>query len=396
MVRTGVLLLMNEPVTHPTEVEVAIGVRGTAAEGSPIVAPTGTARSVLEGVIARELADGSAIVSFSGGRDSSAVLAVGVHVARKYGLPLPRPAMLRYPGDQDSDETEWQELVLHHLGIDDPIIIDVVDRATYLDEHARASLRRRGLLFPPALHLRNAVLPAAAGGVLLTGEGGDEVLGTRRITPLTLLARYHRRPSRGLLRWALSESRPLPLRARAEASADASYRPWLTQKGRRLLLGAARDDVRAPLHWGRETHLMARRRASRELARCFQSVADDHDVQVRHPLLAPEFLAALAAEGGRWGFAGRTDLMRHLFSDLLPDSLLARSTKAHFGAVRWGATEREFAERWDGSGLPEDLIDPERIREEWLSERPGGVSVLPLHAAWLHSEGLSWEGQTHD
>ena len=102
-------------------------------------------------------------------------------------------------------------------------------------------------------------------------------------------------------------------------------------------------------------------------------------------------IRALAAEGGRWGFAGRTALMRHLFSDLLPDTLLARSTKAHFGSVRWGEPERAFASAWDGGGLA-DWIDVEALRAEWLSERPAGACALALHAAWLDSEGVPVDG----
>ncbi|GAA4191449.1 hypothetical protein GCM10022288_22250 [Gryllotalpicola kribbensis] len=381
--------MTDRDYVRPTPDEIAFGVVGDTAGFSVTgLHPTG-ARAALELEIARCFGDRPVYVSFSGGRDSSAVLAVATSVARQRGLPDPIPVIRRYPGDPDSDETSWQNLVLEHLGIRHPIVIDVVERATYLDDAVTANLRRRGLLWPPALQLDDPMLPLVAHGTLLTGEGGDEVLGPRRITPLTLLLRLGRRPRPALLRWALLSVFP---RGRGRLNRELRQgMGWLTDAGRRELVERLRAADHRPWHWGRETIELLGRRVPDVLARNYQRAADDHGVRIAHPLLAPRFVRALAAEGGRWGFAGRTAVMRHLFSDLLPDELLARSTKAHFGAVRWGDAERRFARDWDGGGLPQ-WIDPERIRAEWLSEHPAGASVLALHAAWLHAEGLPVEG----
>lgn len=373
--------------------ELALGVRDRGGSSGAVAEVPGSARLALEAVVARALTSGPTFVSFSGGRDSSAVLATAVHVARERNLPLPRPIILRYPGDRDSDETEWQELVLGHLGIDDPIVLELDTPPTYLDADTQANLRRRGLLFPPALQLKDHIRPLASGGMLLTGEGGDEILGPHRITPLTLLVKYRRRPSRTLLSWTLEEV--APGRTRRAARATIARSPWLTEKARAMLRHDLRSAAKTPLHWGEQTKSMVTGRITHDLTHNLQLLADEHDVTYVHPLQSPEFTSALAREGGRWGYAGRTDLMRHLFADLLPDELLARSTKAHFGSVRWGAQERRFAETWDGDGLSTELFDVERLRAEWLSERPAGASALPLHAAWLHSQGLPWEGASH-
>ena len=167
----------------------------------------------------------------------------------------------------------------------------------------------------------------------------------------------------------------------------------MTTEGRARWVRRRVSEDDRPLHWGRETLRMTRQRVPVALEHNYQLVADEYDVVVRHPLQDARFMRSLAGAGGRWGFAGRTDLMRYLFADLLPDAILSRESKAHFGGVRWGAAERDFARRWDGGGLRDDGLDTEALREHWLSERPLGATVLALHAAWLHSEGLSWEGE---
>lgn len=56
-------------------------------------------------------------VAFSGGRDSSAILAVAVDLARREGLPLPVPVTNVFPDAPETDELVWQELVIRHLAL---------------------------------------------------------------------------------------------------------------------------------------------------------------------------------------------------------------------------------------------------------------------------------------
>ena len=81
----------------------------------------------------------------------------------------------------------------------------------------------------------------------------------------------------------------------------------------------------------------------------------------------------------------RTAAMRSLFGDLLPDAILARRSKAYFNRAFMGEETRAFAQRWDGSGLDHDLVDPELLRAEWLSDFPSAISTPLLQAAWLGS-----------
>lgn len=385
------------PFIRPSAREIALGLAGDRSPASLGTASLpGTPRAVLEKILEDLLAGGPVCVTFSGGRDSSAVLAVARHVARVHGMDPPRPITLRYPGLPETDESDWQDLVIRHLGLEaEWIIVDCSKPSTYLGDAARDGLRRRGLVWPPALQLDAPELLIAEGATLLTGEGGDEVLGARRITPLSLLVHFRRRPSRQLLGWTAQELVPRRLNSAAQQR-SLSLSPLaevLTPVGRRELARLHTLADRRPLSWAGETRRMVEQRVPRVLAHNYQLVADEHDVRLGHPLQDARFLHALADAGGRWGYAGRTDAMRAIFADVLPDELLRRSTKASFGSARWGETERAFARSWDGSGIPTDLLDVEALRAHWLADYPQGATAAALHAAWLHSEGLSWEGE---
>jgi asparagine synthase (glutamine-hydrolysing) len=58
--------------------------------------PAAPVRDALENAMLPALRRSPCFVSFSGGRDSSAVLAVAVEVARRHGLPEPVPATMRF------------------------------------------------------------------------------------------------------------------------------------------------------------------------------------------------------------------------------------------------------------------------------------------------------------
>jgi asparagine synthetase B (glutamine-hydrolysing) len=347
-------------------------------------------RELLERVVLEALVAGPTFVTFSGGRDSSAVLALAAHVARREQLPLPVPVTTVHPGVPESDESAWQGLVIRHLGITERIVLTVTDEHRLLGERARASLRRRGLLWPAALHNDDVVLEQVAGGQLLTGEGGDEVLGRRRITPVYLLLHERHRPSRSLVKEAALALVPGAPRALVARVAAHRRRPeWLRGEAAQQLAHVEGVLTRSPWRWDDATVAMIKQRPYAVLAANYAAVAAEHSVHVRHPLRDPRFLLALAHDAGRWGYRGRTHLMRVLFHDLLPDELLARSSKAWFNGAHFGEDERAFARDWDGSGLDADLVDADALREHWLSGHPSGSTAPLLHQAWLATSGAA-------
>src|SRR5665213_2751106 len=78
-----------------------------------------TPRIALEAILVDALRRPPCVIGFSGGRDSSALLAVAAHLARREGLDPPIAATNVFPGDVQAAESEWQELLVRHAGIAD-------------------------------------------------------------------------------------------------------------------------------------------------------------------------------------------------------------------------------------------------------------------------------------
>src|SRR3954453_21831281 len=98
----------------PTPLELLAGTGlGEYEDKDKEVAPAASAgvtpREALEEVVGEALARPPCLVGFSGGRDSSAILALATYVARREGLPLPVPATYVFPGIRKADESSWQD-----------------------------------------------------------------------------------------------------------------------------------------------------------------------------------------------------------------------------------------------------------------------------------------------
>lgn len=346
-------------------------------------------REALESVILRCFEKGRVFVLFSGGRDSSAILATAVHVARREGLPLPVPVTEWFPDLPEANEDRWQSMVIEHLAVSEWLRIDRTRDADLLGEASQASLRRRGLLWPAPLHPKTSLLRLIGPGAVLTGEGGDEIFGPRRITPLHYVHLRRGGSSRREV-WtrAAKVFTPGPLRRRSIARdivrAAASVSPWLrpeaVQESARLI---ARDIGSEPVHWGRSIRWYPGIRALDRGESNYRLLGQEFDQQIVAPLLEPTFLAALADFGGALGMRSRTAWMEELFSDVLPAPVLRRRSKASFNTAYFGPGVRAFADEWDGRGVDHELVDAERLRQEWLTPSPRAMAAMLLHAAWL-------------
>ncbi|WEG09169.1 asparagine synthase-related protein [Microbacterium horticulturae] len=340
-------------------------------------------RHALEELIRERLESGPCYVLFSGGRDSSGILATAVAVARRIGVEDPIPVSVRFPGAPDSIETEWQELVLEYLDVNERIVFELGDDQTWLSEGAQRSLRRNGLLWPAAVHVWQSVFESLSGGSLLTGENGDMVLSGRRITPLIDAMRTgHPRRALRALRW-ISDDRKRSAQSGRMLAEDL---PWLTSEGRQI--AASYRWPIAPLNWSRALAAVVASRPARLVDTNLSGMIASNGLIPLHPLGHPRFVSALCGAGGLVGLGDRTAMMRSLFAGLLPDAVLARSSKASFDQTRWGPVEREFVQTWSGLGVSARFIDSDRLRDTWMSERPGSLSELHLHAAWLAQNNL--------
>ncbi len=374
---------------RPTPLEVACGVMlGPDAEAPslPEPNPSTTPRQALEEAIRPLLERTPCLVTLSGGRDSSAVLAVAVHVARREGLPLPVPISVRFDQAPGTSEPEWQELVVRHLQLQDWEILEVGDELDLVGPRATRLLLRHGVRHPAHACLFALQLERARNGSLLTGLAGDTVFGSWRYWQLIDVLALRRRPTAHDLLLAGYGLSPGPLR-RVAAHSRIPSRPWLTPTASAYLRGRVGDEAaRAPRSFAAHLAVRQRARSLQASVATMQILARDEEAVAFDPLCDPSFVVSLAHAGGRTGLGSRTAIMRMLFGDLLPEELISRSDKARFPFAYFRAPTREFARSWSGEGLPTELVDAERLRATWLELLPNGYSATALQQAWLVSQ----------
>jgi hypothetical protein len=345
-----------------------------------------TPLAALERVILPALLRPPCLVSFSGGRDSSAVLAVASHLARREGLPLPVPATQRFPNAPDTQEAEWQERVVVHLRLQEWVRLEWDDELDVVGPVATRMLRRHGVLWPPNLHFHIPLLAAARHGSLLTGVGGDEVFKPTRFARAAAVLGGEMRPrARDVLRVGLALA-PRPVRRAVIRRRDPGPgpAPWLRNHAREAVAAAFADHMASePMRWDAKLRWWWRLRFLQMFFSHARLLAADVDVRIEQPLADPAFLAALGRQAPLLRFVDRTAAMRLLFADLLPDELCARPTKAMFDEPLWNRHSREFAARATGEGLDAELVDGEGLRALWSSGQVNVRTYLLLQAAWL-------------
>src|SRR5688572_23125394 len=382
------------PALQPTPLELAAGtvVGWAPPEPLPDVPASLTPLEALQDALVPALERGRCCVAFSGGRDSSAILAAAVDAARARGLDDPVPLTMRFPGAEASLEDRWQEEVVAHLGLSDWHRVEIAGDLDFVGPHATAVLRRHGSFWPANGHSYLPLFAWARGGTLVTGLDGDGLLDGWQWGQVAAVLGGRRRPSpRDALRVVKAHS-PRPLRrawaARRERAFDRLS--WLTPDAREQINRAfVRQRAEEPPDWRRRLgrYYLGQRHLA-VIGETMQMTAADAEVAMAHPLLDRRFLAAFARAGGRAGYADRTEAMGVLFGGLLPRHVVERRSKAEFSGAFWGEASRVFAESWSGRGLDPALVDAERLRAAWLSPSQGARSACLLQQAWLADSGV--------
>ncbi len=351
-------------------------------------------RQVLEEIVRRALLRAPCGVAFSGGRDSSTVLAVATHVARRDGLPEPIPITRVFPGVPGAEELEWQELVIRHLGLDNWHRVELTDELDLIGELAAPRLLEHGVSWPPTGHGDIPLLePLSPGGSLLDGEGGDVVLGVtaHRVAPVTTLLRSPRPLRWSRLRSAGGALAPTRIRAShiTRGYHDKGF-SWLRPEVEDALVRFLGSSAAAePLSFAASVRMAPHTRSDTLWAHNRQFFADQRGVRFTSPLLDPRFVEALARDGGWLGRGDRAAVLRRLVPDLLPDAILTRTSKASFGGAFLARPTREFAARWTGEGLDANLVDPDELRRIWQRGEGSFLVAALLQTAWLATEGAA-------
>jgi asparagine synthase (glutamine-hydrolysing) len=319
------------------------------------------------------------------------VLAVAARKARSEGLAPPIPLTARFPGAPAAEESAWQELVVRHLALDDWERVESDDENGELDlvgPVAARSLLRHGVLAGSNAHFHGWLLERCRGGSLLTGLDGDGLFGWRWAHVASLLARRVAPELRDALRVGHAAA-PARIRGAIDRHRDPDfYAPaWLQPEARRDYAQARSRDIAEPVRWNAHIEGFARKRYLVEWTASFDALAEDAGAKIRHPFLDRRFLASLKRSGGAWGWGDRATTLAALFGDLLPGSVLERSTKALGTQIYWREPSREFRRNWDGRGFNPALIDADALRAVWLAERADVRTGLLLQSAWLHARG---------
>jgi asparagine synthase (glutamine-hydrolysing) len=366
-----------------TELEVATGHVLGQVDAPPWPEVDGGPLDVLFDEARRTLGRGRCVVAFSGGRDSSALLAAFLHVARRDGFEEPTAITARWPGDAAAEESEWQDHVARELKLKHWEIITPGTDFDLLGPLATGLLRAHGLLWPAPAAVFLPMIDAAGDGVLVTGDGGDEVFGNWGMGRIWSAVRQGR--LRSAVRPVLGAAMPDWLRRRRALSGAEPYQSWLSPEAWTALREAlaAEAVAAAPLWWPDYLREVGSERGLRLAERAYATICASRGGSLATPLRSPAFLSALARCGGRLGLGDRTSVMRALFSPLLDDTVLSRVSKATFAGVHWGPASRQFAEDWDGTGVPARWVDADALRAAWCAPTPVYGAALPLQAAWL-------------
>ena len=352
----------------------------------------------LERAMVGALEHAPCLVDFSGGRDSSAVLAVAARVARREGLPLPIPSTYRFRGRPEADESHWQELVIRHLELPDWHRREFDDELDLLGPVAQDVLKRHGLIAPCTAYAGLPSLMDAAGGTAVSGLEGDGLFGGWSFARAWSVLKGSVRPEwRDFLRIARlgapDAARQRLTRRRFSLDAD-----WVPAEAAAELEGRLAAEIASePRRWDRRVDWWSRGRLLAMLRQANEVLARDAGARMVHPLLDPLFLAAMARAGGRSGFGDRTSAMKMVFGDLLPAAVLSRADKADFTFVYFSDASKAFADHWSGNGVSPDLVDSEALRATWKLEPPAWPDMrsgLLLQAAWLADSGIR-DGEDH-
>jgi asparagine synthetase B (glutamine-hydrolysing) len=337
--------------------------------------------------IVREVDHSPVYVQFSGGCDSSLVLAAAVEACRRTDHTPPIPVTLRYPNLPETDESDYQDLVVGHLGLTEWRIHQEPDGFDLLAPAAIEGLRRFGLVWPAPplamLHFYRSHEP----GLWLNGEGGDESLGPRRIGGLFNAWNAARRKQGRAVAGNLANTfAPQSVRERRIRIYDHVDLGWLSPDLQAEYLGVARrywtwQPLRPSRYAERYLELPAVQLARHNIA----AIGGLAGHKVCMPLMSPDVVHVVTDCSTSQDVRSRTRVLRRHATEHLPSEIVNRRDKRFMGPVFFNSATREFARRWDGRTSYVE-IRASWLKEEWMKPEPSAMTMLLLQHAWLESE----------
>jgi hypothetical protein len=359
----------------------------------PAPVPGRSPRDVAEGLILEALRRGRVGVALLGGSGSAAMLAGATAQARLHGLEEPVALSLDFARPEMAEDERYRERVVDHLQLRHRWErVPVADgELELLGPHARATLTEHGLLYPANVYWVRPLLERLGGGTLVVAHAQEESFDYWPFGPLVDALRGRRPHDRATIQLAALAALPPPVRARVlRARFPPPELPWLRPAGR-AALAEAWEVPAVPLRYGRAVDQGRGQRCFRAIPNAYTTVAAAYGVTPLFPYQAPAFTSAVIAHFEGRGLGEQEQTLERIVGDLLPGELAGGRDRTAYGGVFFGPSTREFAARWSGGGLDEELVDPEALRALWTSERYDWRTSALLHLAWLHDRAAGLE-----
>jgi asparagine synthetase B (glutamine-hydrolysing) len=344
-------------------------------------------RSLFEILISRitkRLDSRPCYVEFSGGCDSSLVLAAAVRACRRIDHDPPIPITYRYPLLPVTHENDYQDAMLSYLNMS-ATVFEITNEFDLLGPAAQRGLREFGVVWLAPFVASGDVYRSLEPGLFLSGEGGDEVLGPRRIAGMYRAAEAFRRGKFSSVAGnVMATFGPRPIRTR-RINRGAAVSPWIAESERVRFAQQVRRVFNPPLLPGSfadyylqmPTVLLARSQ--------LEAIAAWTGHTFSAPLMDPEFVHAVGDLTPAAQLRNRYRVLRYHFSEQLPPIILNRLSKSYMQSVAINDHAREFARHWDGQ-IGDSVVDADLLRAHWLQEDQDNVSAstyLLLQSAWL-------------
>ncbi|MDV6304439.1 asparagine synthase-related protein [Rhodococcus cerastii] len=380
-----------------TDREIAYGFPIGSAEseirkGQPLRRrrPQSSPIEILDRILMEALSKTPCVIAFSGGRDSSLLLARAAMVAKKHGLPRPVALTHRYPAeDTDAQETEWQNRVIDHLRLLDLplewVINDVSTEFDILGKPLTNLLAANGRPFyPPASGSTLFDCKFASGGSVVTGEFGDELFGSSRSYRFRRAVSAFRlsepKTIKGVVRPLLRTMRAVDVDEITQLTGVS----WLTTEERALFLQDTKRAVDDSFGWRGEVRRKLTLRNLDVFVETRDRIAELFDCLAVDPFLDYKFIESWLDWVGYFGMSRET-AMSVLSDGLLPESVITRRGKAFFNRSRFGDETRKFLANWNGDGTSNPHVDAELMQAVWTQKLVPLQSALLLQQAWLAS-----------
>jgi asparagine synthetase B (glutamine-hydrolysing) len=368
-----------------------------AEAADPEVRSRNKSRSLFDALvesISTQLSDQPCYVELSGGCDSSLVLSAATSACHQANHEPPQSVTFRFPDIPSMDESGYQNAALQFLHLKPGHVFEITDEFDLLGPSAQQGLLRFGPVCPAPLFSQVDVLRTLTPGLLLSGEGGDEVLGPRRISGFVRAAEAAKGGHpRALASHLVDTIGPASFRHRRFRQKKQSQPIDWIEVGEvdRFLSENSQWSLDEPLLPGKFPAHYRRSQTARWCEHQLSAVRRWSGHQFYAPLMDPNVVQAVADLTPAHQTRHRRMVLNYHFSSNLPRSIVNRTSKVMFQPAYFNRYSKEFARSWSGQ-IDDPLVNGHRLQMYLLQEDVNDIHnlvFLLLQQAWLNETTIS-------